>query len=208
MKRFVAIVGFVCCITLLSAQSRLGGGASAGFSMSLISGVNLKSLNKPGAFVGMFANYSFNAKNWLQVELNFIQKGAYQVPKDVNPHKYWLNLNYIELPVLYKFMPAGNRFAFEVGPTFGYLINYKEKSELGDIYDPIKFRKYEVAALAGINYRLGKGGLWLNLRAIQSVVAVRKHQGDATFRLNRGQYNTTVLVSFKYTFPPKANTNN
>lgn len=208
MKRFLIVCLLLAITHAVNAQSRFGGGLSAGFAISQVSGDNLSGFNKPGAFAGAFGYYGFNDKNWLQLELNFIQKGSYQAPKDDFPHKYLLNLNYVELPVLYKFMPVGKRFVFEIGPTFGYLVSYSERSELGDIANAqgvLQFKKYELAAIAGINYKLRKG-FSVNLRAIQSVLQVRNHQGNATWYLNRGQYNTSLCLSLRYTFQPKAET--
>lgn len=207
MKKFIAAILLSLCLASLSAQSHFGGGVSLGFTVNQITGSGISGFNKPGAFAGVFGNYAFNTKNWLQLELNFIQKGSYKAPKNDDPTKYLLNINYLELPLLYKFMPVGNRFVFEVGPTFGYLIGYKEQTEQGEFVPKRPFKKYEIAALAGINYHIGKG-IWVNLRAVQSLAPVRDHQGDAVFRLNRGQYNTSFCLSFRYLFQGKADTNN
>ena len=192
----------VSCLLLgltLSAQSRFGGGGSVGFTTSQITGDNLTGFNRPGAMAGVFGTYAFNQKNWFVGEINFIQKGSYQGPRKDGFTKYSLNLNYVELPLLYRFMPLGNHFLFEVGPTLGYLVNYTERSELGDINQVVKFRKYELGILGGINYKIGNGWL-VNFRAQQSVLAVRPHQGDATLRLNAGQYNILLSLNLRYDF--------
>ncbi len=208
MKRFVAALGFLFCVTILSAQSRFGGGVSLGFSVNQVSGDNLSGFNKPGAFAGVFGNYAINTKNWFQFEINFIQKGAYKAPKDDDPTKYLLGLNYIELPLLYKFMPFGKRFAFELGPSFGYLISHLERTEQGDYNVPGReFKKVEIAALLGINYNIGKS-FWVNLRGIQSVAPIRSHQGNAVFILNRGQYSSSLCLSLRYVFQGNTDTNN
>jgi hypothetical protein len=198
MKKFLVAFGLLLSLTL-NAQSRFGGGFSLGLTTSQISGDNLSGFNRPGAMAGVFGTYAFNDKNWFVGEINFIQKGSYKSPKKDDPTKYSLCLNYAEVPLLYRFMPIGNRFLFEVGPTLGYLINYTERSELGDVNLNVVFRKYEAGLLAGINYKAGNGWL-VNFRVQQSVLAVRPHQGDATFRLNQGQYNTLLCLNLRYDF--------
>jgi hypothetical protein len=41
-----------------------------------------------------------------------------------------------------------------------------------------------------------RGSLW------QSLLPVRDHDGGATYRLNRGQYNTVIALSFLYNLKP------
>jgi hypothetical protein len=198
MRILLVTLGLMLSLAL-SAQSRFGGGIAFGFTTSQVSGDNLSGFNRPGPFGGFFGNYAFNSKNWLQMEINFIGKGSYKGPKKDDNTKYSLNLNYVEVPVIYRLMPWGNKFLFEIGPTFGYLINYSEKSELGDLNQPQVFKKYEVGFLAGINYKVGKGWL-VNFRFQQSVLPVRDHQGSVDFRLNAGQYNTLLCLNLRYDF--------
>ncbi|UPT67775.1 MAG: PorT family protein [Sphingobacteriales bacterium JAD_PAG50586_3] len=202
MKSFLVTLCVLVGLSL-SAQSRFGGGFGFGFTTSQVSGDNLSGFNRPGPFGGFFGNYAFNDRNWLQFEINFIGKGSYKGPKKDDNTKYSLNLNYVEVPVLYRFMPWGSRFLFELGPTFGYLINYTERSELGDLNQPLTFKKLEVGVLAGINYKVGNGWL-VNFRFQQSVLPVRDHQGSVDFRLNAGQYNTLLCLNLRYDFGLRA----
>ena len=198
MKKFLVAIGLFLSLAL-SGQSRFGGGFSVGFTTSQVSGDNLAGFNRPGPMGGFFGTYAFNKKNWCVGEINFIGKGSYQGPRKDGFTKYSLNLNYLEVPLLYRLMPLGDKFLFEIGPTLGYLISYSERSELGDINQVVKFKKYELGVLAGINYKVGKGWL-VNLRFQQSVLPVRDHQGDVTFRLNSGQYNTLLCLNLRYDF--------
>lgn len=206
MKRIITLVSLLWLACSAMAQSRFGGGFTLGLSLSEISGDNLTGLNRPGAIAGVFGNYALNDRNWLQAEINFIQKGSYKAPKNEDPTKYSLNLNYVELPILYKFRPIGNRLTIEVGAYAGLLLSYTERSEIGDINLNVPFKKYDIGVLAGLNYHFNKG-LQLNFRAEQSVVPVRNHQGNAVFRINRGQYNTSLCLSLRYEFGGSSNQN-
>lgn len=199
MKRIFYFLFLWWLATSATAQTRFGGGFALGLSLSQISGDNLSGFNRPGATAGVFGNYALNDRNWLQAEINFIQKGSYKAPKSEDPTKYSLNLNYVAFPLLYKFRPIGNRITFEVGPYVALLLSYTERSEIGDINLNVPFKKNELGVLAGLNYQFNKG-LQLNLRVEQSVVPVRNHQGNAVFRINRGQYNTSLCLTLRYEF--------
>lgn len=204
MRKTICIVLFIALFTIAKAQSKFGGGLTAGLAISQVSGDDLSGFNKPGAFAGVFGNYAFNSRNWFQAEINFIQRGSYKAPKDEDNTLYSLNLNYIEVPLLYKIMPRGNHFIFEIGPSVSYLISAKEKSEIGEITTNPAFKKTGLDIQGGINYRMGKGFL-VNFRASQSLLQVRNHQGDVSFRLNRGQYITTLSFTLRYDFNTENN---
>lgn len=204
MRAAICIVLFITSIAVAKAQTKFGGGVSVGLAVSQVSGDNLSGFNKPGAFAGVFGNYAFNSRNWFQAEINFIQRGSYKAPKDEDNTLYSLNLNYIEVPLLYKIMPKGNHFIFEIGPAISYLVSARERSEIGEITTNPPFKQTALDIQGGINYRLGKGFL-LNFRASQSILQVRNHQGDVNFRLNRGQYLSTLSFTLRYDFNTENN---
>ena len=62
-----------------------------------------------------------------------------------------MNLNYIDLPVMFKYYVNPTYF-ITGGPSIAYLINYAEENQLSVITGMYQFNKYEV----GVNVGLGR----------------------------------------------------
>ncbi len=58
--------------------------------------------SKLGFCVGALVNTRLNSKNFLQIEINYITKGAQQDPDTANNGYFKLALNYIEVPIVWK----------------------------------------------------------------------------------------------------------
>lgn len=201
MKRILLF--FVFCFllfTAMNAQNIFRGGFSLGIAGSQVSGDRLSGFDKAGLFGGVYVNFRFKEHSALQFEMNYIQKGSAYNPKAgaTDPHAYRLNLQYIEVPVLYHWL-FSKRFGFVIGPTVGFLMKATEKEDGGLMPDPKPFNWYEVGVLAGIQFNISdhfKAGF----RGQNSVLPVRRHAGNVTYRLNRGQYNSLLLLTFSYEF--------
>ncbi|MEI6764440.1 MAG: porin family protein [Bacteroidota bacterium] len=201
MKRALALL--IISITVISSingQTVFKGGLSLGITASQISGDQLSGFNKAGIFGGAFVNFRFTTRSALQFEMNYIQKGSAHNPKPgaVDPHSYKLNLQYIEIPILYNWL-FNKRFEFELGPTVAFLMKSTEKDEGGIMPDTRPFNWYEVGVLGGIQFNISEN-FRAGFRGQNSILPVRNHAGNVTYRLNRGQYNSLLLLNLTYEF--------
>lgn len=199
MKKVVTILLFSCILCPAIAQERrFTAGGKIGVSSSQVSGDDLAGFNKAGLTAGLFSSVLFSKKWTAQFELLFIQKGSKYVahPDLGDPNYYRLQLNYLEVPVLLQY--HYKRFTFEAGPGFGYLINYKEEDESGDIGDYRPFNKSEISYHLGINYQIHHLGV--NVRYSNSISSIRDHLSGAQTLRNPGQQNTVLQLAFSITF--------
>ncbi|MDR2979193.1 MAG: PorT family protein [Bacteroidales bacterium] len=185
------------------SQSRIKGGVRAGGTASQISGDDLSGFHKLGGYAGVFANIPLSQnENWkFQMELNFIMKGSNMYVSGLNNpnigRKYTLNLFYLEVPFLFKFMPFRN-FDIELGPTFNILFGYRESNEAGKIVGRPAFKFYEFSILGGISYTI-KEKWGISLRYSNSIIPVRKPTWVYDRRVNN-QFNSTFALSATYQF--------
>jgi len=199
---------FFICIVLLSFNTEaqnIKGGFQLGFSASQISGDQLAGYNKPGLYGGVFAYTTFSDRSAFQMEINFVQKGSHKNshPDEGDYTKYNLNMNYIEVPFLYKYYVYDGQIALVAGLSYAQLIgDAVEKDEVGVITQPIgapEFRNWELGLHAGIEYQFKENWTAI-LRTENSLLPVREHAGGATYLLNMGQYHSVMMLSVAYTF--------
>lgn len=195
------LIGLGCLLLLLFPQALKGqsfnGGFLGGISASQISGDNLSGFNKAGIYAGLFVNRYINPRFGFQMELDFIQKGSRKNP---DPEKddfesYILRLNYIEIPLLFKYEQS-RTFSFEAGLAFGVLLSSFEEANEGMATVPSKeFEDMEFSILGGFYYQFVKGSKF-SLRYSNSLMPVRDHASGQTYRLNKGQYNSVLMFSY------------
>jgi hypothetical protein len=179
-------------------------GFSLGLNTSQVTGDNLSGFNKPGPTFGAFVNRTFENDFTIGFEITYLSKGSRKNlnPKDSIPTFYSLNIHYIEIPL--NFIWKGNdRLKFEMGPSIGIYLGHREADEFGDLKNEYstreQFKPIDISAQAGVYYKINSN--WsFNLRIANSVMAVRNHDLQTKFRLNRGQYNTCVMGRMIYTF--------
>jgi hypothetical protein len=192
------------CAQSLSAQN-IQGGFQLGISASQISGDQLAGFNKAGPYGGFYAFTKIKEQGAFQMEINFVQKGSFDGmhPDRGDYYEYSLNMNYIEVPFLYKYSLPKQKFVLVAGFSYARLIgNAVEKDENGVFTqlptDP-KFRNWELGIQGGLEYYFHEK--WHAVfRAENSLLHVREHSGGATYMLNRGQYHSVLMLSLAYTF--------
>ncbi len=193
--RFCLILCTVIIIQHGSAQE-FNGGASFGVSATQISGDQLLGFDKAGLFAGFYVNIYISERTAIQMELDYIQKGSRKNP---DPEKndfvsYLLKLQYVDLPVLLKF-DYSKSLSFETGPYTGLLMKASEEDHNGIFPNMKEFNKVDVGWIMGIYYHL-TDKLSFNFRLSHSLFHVREHSSGATYRLNKGQYNEVLVLSF------------
>lgn len=212
--RIPSIVATFCLMHLGTLAQNFGGGVHVGLVSShvLEQGVPA-SYNKVGLFAGGFTDYRFTPNSTLQLELSFIQKGTRQAGNlDNNNIDKGMNLNYLEIPVLYRWWGIRN-MSVEIGPQVGVLLGYREWDQFGNFDGPNPdyraFNRVDVGAAAGLSYYFLKNRLEVNARyAISAVPIRRRAQGEAIWPLAR-QYNSLLVFSVRWWFkntydaPPK-----
>lgn len=174
-------------------------------SASQVLGTEIYGFGKPGLIVGVYAERAIKKKSSLQLEMLFIQKGSRRVWKndDGGTQTFNLNLNYIQLPVLFKTRLKG-RFSFDIGLYFSVLMgDAKFTNENGNFPfdDPAArpFNRTEFGGLVGFNYRISDS-FDFNMRYSNSILRVRAHQFGQTWRLNNGEYNSVLEITLRYVF--------
>lgn len=200
MKKSVLL--FACMSLLLrvyAQEQRFFVGAKAGVSTSQVSGDELAGYDKAGLVGGLQCAMKFSKKWTLQFEMIFVQKGSkYRARPDLgDPNYYRLQLNYMEVPVLFQY--HYKKFTFEAGPAYGYLINYKEENAGGDVTGLRPFHNSEISINAGVNYTLPKN-VGVNFRFSNSLNSIRDHESGAKVYYNPGQQNTALHFTVSYTF--------
>jgi len=194
--KFFLIPIFMFLGFALSAQD-FHGGILGGLSTSEISGDRLEGPNKAGFYLGAFVNRYFTHRSSIQMELDFIQKGSRENPDSSNAyHSYLLRLNYIEIPVHYKydFIEKGT---LEAGLSLGVLIYQDEKVNDYEWGSGSDFDQFDLSFNIGLYYTIIKN-LRINVRYSNSILPVRPHAGGATWRANKGQYNEVLSFVLFY----------
>ncbi|MBM3436343.1 MAG: PorT family protein [Bacteroidetes bacterium] len=192
----VKICFLLILITGTVSAQKFNGGVLAGLSTSEISGDRLEGPNKAGVYAGFFVNRYFSNRSSFQMELDFIQKGSRKNPDSLDFSTYLLRLNYIEIPVHYKY-DFHKRGTLEAGLGTGVLIyNYEEANEL-EVPDSREFKRIDLSFNIGGYFRI-TGNLLFNLRYSNSILAVRPHSKGQIYRWNKGQYNEVLSFTFHY----------
>lgn len=217
MKKLLLLITLLAAYCLLPTSSvnaqNFGGGAIAGVTFSQLLGTDIYGFQKAGIVGGVYANRPIKEKSAVQIEMVFVQKGLRKVTKIPNGGGTTFvnrNLNYIEVPLLFKSKLKG-RFDFELGLSGAVLLSTRFRTENGegDMYDANQqpFNRFEFGCLGGLNFEISDS-FDLNLRYLNSIIRVRKHQAGQTqlfggLRLNRGEYNSVLQLSLRYKFNGK-----
>jgi hypothetical protein len=196
------IILFLFFTIASNAQQRFKVGVKAGLSTSQVDGDTYGGYNKAGFDGGIFVTGKINEKWTGQFEMIFIQKGSKHNsdPENGDVSYYYLGLNYLEVPVLFQYHQK--KFTFEVGPSFGYLINNTEYNEYGKVYMPVPFHSTEIGGGIGISYSLTKN-LLINWRYSYSLLPIRKFQSGVSRWNNPGQRNNVLAFTLYYRFGGK-----
>jgi hypothetical protein len=200
------IIFFFCFISMLfsanAQEQRFSAGIKAGLSSSQVSGDELSGFDKAGSIAGLFVNATFTKKWSARFELLYIQKGSkYKAHPELGDTKYYrLQLNYLEVPVAFQY--HFKKWVIEAGPGFGYLINNKEETEMGNITVYRPFHKSELSYIAGFDYRIFNN-FSVNCRYSNSILSIRSHESGAHTFSNPGQRNSVLELTLNYTFHAK-----
>ena len=181
------------------------GGFFAGITSSQVSGDELSGFNKFGPSFGIFVKKDFD-KYKLKVELLYTTKGSKRILNfnELNNQSdfaygsftnYNFHLDYIGVPVLI-ILDLKRKFEIELGSSFDFLINQSEEIEYY-IDNSRKVKTLDLCIIAGIKYSINEK-IDFNARLSNSILPIRPHASGQVYRLNKGQYNTTINLSLHY----------
>ena len=195
-KKFTILL---CCgfLTINTQAQNFGGGLIAGIATSQVSGDQLGGFNKVGFLVGAFTNKSISPLLSIQMEMTYIQKGSNNPKMNENSISD-ISLSYVEIPLLLKYQQS-NTIAIEGGIETAFLISSSDN----DIYGKIsatnrrEFNTTDIGVFIGLDYSISPR-LILNSRISNSIIPIRAHASGATYKLNKGQYNSVLSFALHY----------
>ncbi len=178
-------------------------GLQAGMTATQVTGDALAGFNKAGLFGGVTVHRKMGSFGYGQMEMNFIQKGSrFNAKPDKGIYNsYLLRLNYIEVPISYRYMFYKN-LGLELGMKFAYLINAREFDENGEIPEEAEkpgFNKFDVSVFAGLAYKINKN-YNIVFRYAYSIKSFRPKPDNSYTYYSDGQFNETLCTAFQYNF--------
>lgn len=200
IKKILIIIFPIFCLS-----QEFNSGLSLGISTSQVSGDQLSGFNKIGPRISIFLNRKINWY-YLQLELQYISKGSKKnISNDLDPYldntytsfinNYRFHLEYLGIPISIKAKVKSN-LSVETGSAINILTNQKEEIDFY-IDNSRKVNKLEYCFFIGLLWNINPN-YYINIRASNSILPIRKHSSGQTYRLNKGQYNTTLSFSIYY----------
>jgi outer membrane protein W len=213
-KSILMMTALVICVALIAspamAQTKFNLGITAGVAMSNgtakdSAGTKLEGNKmKLGLAAGVFFRIIPSEQICIQPEILYVMKGPkFDDAGDVTGLKF--DLNYIEIPVLVKYMfkTEGNfKPNIFAGPYVGILASAKAKGSEGgvsasvDIKDNFKSTDFGAAFGVGFDYKVGESGLFtFDARYSLGLTNIAKDPvGDQSWK------NNCILVKVGYAF--------
>jgi hypothetical protein len=202
MRSFYALL--LLLLISLSAQSqRFTGELIGGMAGTQVSGDQLSGFDKGGILTGAGVKMKLGTKSDLGFRILYFQKGS-RKPSDLengDPSYYLLRLNYLEVPILYR-NKIYKKFFVEAGPSIGFLVGSSEQDQDGELALRTEFNDLDFSAALGLGYSLSPKADF-TFGYYQSLIPVRPHSGNAQYRLNQGQYNSSITFTLTYNLIPR-----
>jgi len=162
LRIFFATLFLLGGITFLSAQPKLDFGLHGGVLVSNMPGFANTGFRKVSGTAGLIITRRDKYKNYVQVEVNYIRKGAFRKAEDDNANKYNLSLHYVEIPVFYRMEKLAinmrgqeQRVGIDLGLSYARLISprmFKNGEQVA--FNEIWSDKYDLSALFGVHLRI------------------------------------------------------
>lgn len=143
---------FVVLLVLAASAGRaqeFKGGLCLGLSASQIDGDSQSGYHKAGIFGGMYVQRVLTDIVSAQLEMQYIQKGAYNKNTESK-----LSAHYIDVPMLVQYRKWD--FIFEAGLVPGVLIGAKVVSDFNIEYDIDTYRRFSLNIAGGARYLVAK----------------------------------------------------
>ncbi len=202
---------FLFCIAIFSIKSqeisKFTLKPALGITACQVHGDKYDGYNKLGLTGGLYLNALLKKKHSLEFGIVYIQKGARhnQNPSKFDYSYYILRLNYIEIPLNYRWQH--NKFFYTAGLSYGYLINYYEaSSDLGNFTGLYPFERSEYSFNIGLGMMI-KPQIGVEVRMNNSYLTVRPwpkgfvqpyYNNLFAKTFSKGSYNNIMEVVLSY----------
>ena len=140
MKKIFFIAAAMLGVVSLSAQEKTTSAQFGIKSSANMSSFNGKDVNdndyKVGFGAGLYGHFPITEQFAVQPEVNFTRMGGREktdvreTPNTTVKTYNKTTLDYIQVPVMLKYYPAGTRLNVEAGPQFGYNIYASNKTQV------------------------------------------------------------------------------
>lgn len=205
LKTCIISIFSIIVITSVSFAQEFGGGILGGIVASQVTGDPSSGYNKPGPYIGVYANRQFTLKSGAQIEMYYIQKGAKENPIEENGFfQYLLRINMIELPVLYNYT-INKRIVLSTGLAYTYIFGDPlEEANFSTSVPNTPWNRHSLTFILGIEYKFA-GSFSFVFRTNDSLTPIRDHASGQKRLFNRGQYNDALTLGITYNIlTPKA----
>ena len=139
MKKIFFIAASMLGVVSLSAQEKTTSsqfGVKSTVNMSSFNGDDVKDNDyKVGFSAGVYGHFPITDQFAVQPEVNFTRIGGKfkddvtEVGNTTIKDKNKTTLDYIQVPIMFKYYPGASRFNIEAGPQFGYNVYASNKQE-------------------------------------------------------------------------------
>lgn len=140
-----------------------------------------------GIHIGFFVAIPMSAKFDFQPELLYsMQGGSYK-----DGATYTDKLDYINLPLIFKWYVWQRRLSIDFGPQFGYMISAKISSGGNSIsfYDADELKKFDASLALGLSFKL-TDKIYIGFRGTAGLTNML--EGDVNYTNNVSQINVTL----------------
>ena len=183
-------------------------GARTGITATQVAGDGWGGFDKLGFLAGLSTEYAWSESAGFETGIQFVMKGSQKNarPDDGDFLSYKLSLNYVEIPLLYKYYQ--DRFHFDIGLGGAFLISSKEIDQVGiELDTEDTFNSMVLNLQMGMNVELTEKH-FATVRFTNSLTPVRSSGVvfvDNTVNFwrqwfSKGQYNTVLEFGYKYRF--------
>lgn len=195
--RRLSLLGGLVLICASAVGQKFDGGIYAGINTSQITGDDLAGYDKLSAAFGGFARRSFNERWAMTMELGYLGKGSRKniSPRDSVPTFYLLRLHYIEVPLMVQYTWK-EQLTLEAGPSVGVLFKWYEEDTFGELSGPYSSRQQ----FKPLDFSFALGVMWwfnerwaISVRNANTMFPVRDHDLKSSYRLNQGQYSSSIM---------------
>ncbi|WP_295674786.1 porin family protein [uncultured Empedobacter sp.] len=173
MKKLFFIAAAMLGVVSLSAQEKTTSaqfGIKSSVNMSSFNGDDVKDNDyKVGFGAGLYGHFPITEQFAVQPEVNFTRMGGREktdvteVGNTTVKNYNKTTLDYIQVPVMLQFYPAGSRFNIEAGPQFGYNVYASNKTQVSTYVNNMVYNTEEKTDIKdnvkdfdfGVNFGLG-----------------------------------------------------
>ncbi len=192
--RYILLILLLYPLTFFATAQNFEGGALLGLTASQIDGDDYKGYNKVGLQGGAWVKRMFTYTVGGQMEIRYVQKGAFKKPSANDPTYRKTGLHYVDIPLMAQFF-YNEDVVFELGIGPEVLITARAQDEYGqiDIRDP-QYYRFTMSAIVGIGYRF-LDVMSVNFRFNYSVLPIRPHESGQSYLLNNGKYSNVLSIA-------------